>query len=107
MSGEWQFTDADFGGSDFPTEPEPMTTINRDEWLEALGEASRPEPDPMALSIDELAKLLKLQRKAAEFRALKLVEEGKATEVTKIITLRDGSNRRVRAFKLLNKKKAK
>lgn len=27
MSGEWQFCDYDFGGSDFPTEPEPKVKV--------------------------------------------------------------------------------
>ncbi len=36
-------------------------TIDRDEWLEALGEASRPEVDPLALTTKELATLLKLK----------------------------------------------
>lgn len=81
--------------------------INRDEWLEALGEANRPEDDPTALTAQELGKLLKLKSYAAMRRGERLVEEGKATEVTKLVNLTNGSWRRVRAFRLLAKKKAK
>lgn len=80
-------------------------TINHSEWLEALGEASRPEADPMALTVEEIGKLLKLQRAAATRRAEIMVAEGKATKVTKWITATDGTLRRVIAFKLLKRKK--
>jgi len=74
-------------------------TINRDEWLKALGDAVKPiEPD--ALTIKELAVMFGIPRKTMEEQVRKLVEDGKARRTVKYVPNAAGHNRRVAAYVL-------
>ncbi len=80
-------------------------SINRDEWLSALGDAVKPVEDG-ALSCDEIAQQFAIGRQAAYQRLAKLVENGRARKTWKM-----HGNRRVPAYVLTPstpaKKKAK
>lgn len=75
--------------------------ISRDEWLEAIGEASIPKDDPTAVTVLELAKMLGIGRMAAYRRVLSLIEQGKATVTQKTVAFPSGLTKRVTAYKLV------
>lgn len=71
------------------------TSLNRDEWLAALGEAVKPVEEG-ALSCDEIAQQFAIGRQAAYQRLAKLVDSGRARKTWKM-----RGNRRVPAYVLL------
>jgi hypothetical protein len=75
------------------------TTINRDEWIAALGEAIKPT-DPDALTIAEMAALFHVGRQGAYLRMARLIEEGRARQTWKFI-----GRRRVVAYVLIKSDK--
>ena len=79
-----------------------MTSINRDEWMKALGESFEP-PDPNALTTREVAAMFGIGFQAALIRLRKLVAEGKAETATKIIPRGNGWYR-VSAYRLIKPK---
>jgi len=83
-----------------------MSSISRDEWLAALGEADVPV-DPHALTITEFATLMGMGRQAAASRMTALERAGKAVCVRKIVACRDGRPMRVRAYRLVTSGKKK
>lgn len=83
-----------------------MSTINRDEWLKALGDAAKP-PDQNAVTVMELAAMLGVGRMAAYRHMLRLRDEGKAEPTTKSIMLCSGHSKRVTAYRLLKPTKKK
>lgn len=76
------------------------TSITRDDWLKALGEADTPN-DPDAVTVAEFATLMGMGRMAATARLVALEKSGKATRVRKIVTCDDGRKIRVRAYTLV------
>jgi predicted ArsR family transcriptional regulator len=80
-----------------------MSGITRDEWLSALNEPVN--NDPNAITVVELAAMLQIGRTAAKERMAKLVKDGKAVRLSKIVTNQDGRRHRVPAYKLLPAKK--
>jgi DeoR/GlpR family transcriptional regulator of sugar metabolism len=59
-------------------------SINRDEWIAALGDAAAP-PDPSAITTTEFAELFGVSPSTAARRLRLLVAEGKAVNVYKVV----------------------
>lgn len=78
--------------------------INRDDWLNALREATEaPLPESNAVSVKEFAALAGIKCcHAARKRLLGLVELGKARKTTKQIRRSDGMTITVTAYELVN-----
>jgi predicted transcriptional regulator len=75
-------------------------SISRDEWLKAVGDAVQP-CDPDAITVLELAEMLKVDRQLAYRQIRRLVNEGKAIPAYKTTTTAQGVTRRVTAYKLV------
>jgi hypothetical protein len=76
-----------------------MSTISRDEWLQALGEAVKPV-DPDALTIQEIAAQFQIGRQSAYLQMTRLVEAGRARKTWKMVACGNGRRRTV-AYKLV------
>jgi hypothetical protein len=80
--------------------PAISSGINRDEWLEALGDSAAPN-DPDSLSIAEIGKLFNIDRQTAARRVAELLKGGKAVSTFKQITNSSGYVRRVPSYRLV------
>lgn len=74
-------------------------TVTRDEWLRALNLVA-PTDDPNAMTTSELAALLGIDSRRARERLSRLVADGKATRVTKVIRTPAGVAIRLPAYRL-------
>lgn len=74
-------------------------SIDRDEWLAALGNAAIPT-DEDALTIHEVARAFGIAHHTAYRRVRDLLAQGRAVQVFKTIARVDGYARRVPAYRL-------
>ena len=76
--------------------------ITRDDWLQALKDATAPPPpeDLDTLTINEFAKIIGVQRAQASKRMQILVDAGKATVTRKAIRRVDGGVVYIPAYRL-------
>lgn len=87
--------------------PTSSSGINRDDWLQAFGDAAMPN-DPDALTVLELAAMFGIHRQMAARRINELLKAGKAISTFKQTMNASGYTRRVAAYKLIDPpKKAK
>ncbi len=79
-----------------------MTSINRDEWLKALHDATHaPLPESDAITAVEFGDLIGVQRAQAYKRLVQMEKAGKATRTTKPLRRSDGSVVTVAAYRLV------
>lgn len=81
-----------------------MSGINRDDWLNALGEAEDTF-DPTAMTREELASLLGIGPTAMKERIRRLLAEGKVTISRKRVTDSTGRRAVVPAYVLVKRKR--
>lgn len=74
-----------------------MTTINRDEWLQALHDVDDTVEDPEALTVSQLAEIWGCKTRTTRDRAEKLVSLGRAVRVS----IRGPYGRPILAYRLL------
>lgn len=80
--------------------------INRDEWLKALGESEQPVHQD-AVTTAEFAALLGVSLCTAQRKLRRLLDEGKATSVYKLVARNQGRNGSVKvpAYRLVKAKR--